>query len=197
MGTRVLFLTGFEPFLDVPVNVSGELARALDGELLNGVELRSFVLPVSFRETPVAYLSALNSVAGEEVVALCSLGVHGKPYFRLESRARAILDSKKPDADGVLPAELEPLGDQDRSTTVHLERLARALRDGGGQDVRVSQDAGGYLCERCYWDVLGESSARKIPGVFLHVPPLDALPVEQQLPVVKSFLLELLAQALD
>ena len=51
---RTLLLTGFEPFLDVAVNPSGLVARAMDGERLgpHGPRLRGVELPVSFARAP-------------------------------------------------------------------------------------------------------------------------------------------------
>jgi len=187
----LLFLTGFGPFADIPANPSGEMARALQGQTIGGAEIRSCVLPVSFRSMPAVYAGALAALADAPLVALCSLGVQREATFRLERRARPRLDSTKADVEGAFAAEYEPLGASERRTTADLESLARAMGDGAGLGVRISEDAGGYLCERCYWDVLGESARRGVPGVFLHVPPPEALALEDQLGPVRALLEEL------
>lgn len=194
MPQPILFLTGFEPFLDTPINASGELARALHGSTVAGARIHAVVLPVTFDGMPPAYHAALEALPSAPL-ALCSLGVQREPYFRLENRARPVLDSHKPDTSGVFASEQAPLGSADRRTTLDLEVLAQAVHTAGGEDVRISEDAGGYVCERCYWEVLGESLARDVPGVFLHVPPITALALNEQLAPVRGFLAELVRQA--
>ena len=194
MPQPILFLTGFEPFLDTPVNASGELARALDGAIVGDARVHAVVLPVTFDGMPPAYRAALKALPAPPL-ALCSLGVQRESYFRLENRARPVLDSHKPDTSGAFASEQAPLGAADRRTTLDLEVLAQAIHAAGGEDVRISEDAGGYVCERCYWEVLGESLARDIPAVFLHVPPITALSLDEQLAPVRGFLVELVRQA--
>mgnify|MGYP002631527652 CR=1 FL=1 len=192
MGAPTLLLTGFEPFLDVKVNASGELAKRLNGVLLDGVEVRSAILPVSFRELPGAYEQALQ---GTLPLALCSLGVQRAPYYRLESRARPNLASAKPDNTGEFAADQAPLGESPLVSRAQLGALGQSLLTAGAGYVRMSEDAGGYLCERCYWEVLAAAEERGIPGVFLHVPPVEELDVALQLVPVTAMLRELIRQA--
>ncbi len=195
MTKPILFLTGFEPFLDTVVNSSGELARALHGSEVSGVEIHATVLPVSFQRMPVAYGEALGALPAERVIALLSLGVQRESYFRLETRARPVLDSAKPDVDGAYVRDLKALGKAERTSSLDLESLAQSMRDVDARDVRLSSDAGGYVCERCYWELLGIAGERGLSGCFLHVPPIDAYTVEQQLVPVRAFIDELISQA--
>jgi pyroglutamyl-peptidase len=189
---RTLLLTGFVPFLDVKVNASGELAKRVDGLEVEGVLIRTAVLPVSFRELPGAYAAALE---GLEPVALCSMGVQREAYYRLESRARAKLESEAPDNLGEFAGDQPPLGPADLACQVDLEALTRAMQAANAGDVRVSDDAGGYLCERCYWEALSTGKRLGVPGLFLHVPPVEAFTIEEQVPVVTAMLAELIRQA--
>lgn len=197
---RTLLLTGFEPFLDVHLNPSGELARALDGARLGGgaagdLEVRGRVLPVAFERAPRELEAALDEL-GEGVAAVVSLGVHRGTPFRLEERARSVFQSTQPDNDGHLGAAVELEGPPERRTTLDLERCERWLQEAGAAEVSRSSDAGGYLCERIYRAGLDAAAGLEIPALFLHVPPVEHLTVSGQEPVVRGFL-EALARHLD
>lgn len=183
-----LLLTGFEPFLDVRVNPSGEVARALDGAVLaDGRRVRGVVLPVSFDRAPGALRRAAEAAAGE-LTAVVSLGVHRGPQFRLEGRARARFGSGQPDNDGVLGATVELVGPEERRPSLDLDRLEQALRAAGAPSTSRSEDAGGYLCERIFREGLDLGAERGIPALFLHVPPADEVAVERQVQVVRAWL---------
>ena len=107
-----LMLTGFEPFLDVKLNPSGEIARALDGRLIAGTTVHSAILPVAYRSLGPSYARALEELEPSLPIALLSLGVHREGFFRLETRARPVLDSEQPDSEGRRAAQIDPLGDR-------------------------------------------------------------------------------------
>ena len=186
-----LLLTGFEPFDGVPVNPSGEIVRALDRQWLEGstetsVRVRAAVLPVSFARTPAAIAEALHALAAPPV-ALLSLGVHRGPEFRLERRARSTFHSAKPDNDGVLGAGEVAPGPAERVATVDVSVAEAALRYAGAEATVLSDDAGGYLCERAYRAGLDHAEEGGFPALFLHVPPLEFVSLEHQVRVVRGF----------
>ncbi len=195
MATPYVFLTGFGPFLDVELNPSGELARALDGATFDGARVRAIVLPVAFDEVAPAYRGALAGRGDERPLALLSLGVHREAWYRLERRARPQLTSTKPDTGGRSAAELPPLGATELHTGLDLEALAAALERGGAREVGLSDDAGGYVCERTYYEVLERAAEYGVPGLFLHVPPADLVPIAEQRGPVEALVRELVRQA--
>ena len=116
------------------------------------------------------------------------LGVQRSPWFRLERVALAELRSAKHDNDGVRAAGVRLAGEPRLETGLDLDALARALVAGGAADVRVSDDAGGFVCERVYHHALTRARERGIPAVFLHVPPLAAVGLEAQTRAVAALL---------
>jgi pyroglutamyl-peptidase len=180
----ILLLTGFGPFAGVPDNPSGRAAEALTAE--RGVH--SAVLPVSFRGAPRAFDAALARLAPAVPVALVGLGVHRGAEFRLERRACRPLRSLQPDLEGVCAAAVALEGPGELCTGVDLEALAGELRLAGARSVRISDDAGGYVCERLYRHALETGARLGIPAVFLHVPPCAAVPLEFQIPVVRALI---------
>jgi len=145
--TQIL-LTGFEPFRQWPVNSSWEAVRHLAER--RG-DLSAKRLPVD-HELAATAVRALIDELRPEIVLLT--GLADDPVPRLERLGRA----------GPLPPHGGP-----------SERPGRwpwaAARDGvveQGLPIRLSDDAGGYVCDTTYWAALGTG----VPLVaFLHLPP--------------------------
>jgi len=194
MSAIEILLTGFGPFLDVELNPSGELASALDGRELAGARVRSTILPVTFGGVGPALDAALESLFDVPPAALLSMGVQREAWFRVERRARPELGSNQLDGDGLRGAEVGPLGEREFVTGLELEPLVEALRRGGAGEAGISDDAGGYVCECTYHALLERAERLGVPALFLHVPPVQAVPVEQQLSPVSALIEELVRQ---
>lgn len=194
-----ILITGFEPFLDVTLNPSGEVAQRLDGELLEPIasqggviRLVGAVLPVSFERAPGAFSGAVDAL-GTPPLAVLSLGVHRGNSFRLESRARATFQSIKPDNDGALGGSIALPGPAVRTTSVDLSAAEDWLLEAGAPEVMRSEDAGGYLCERIFRAGLDKGEEGGFSALFLHVPPVEAVPIDAQERIVCEFVRRLAA----
>jgi len=161
-----LLVTGFGPFLDVPVNPSGLIAERLDGAELGsidgGLKIVGRLLPVAFHAAAVAVTEAIALYRPTVVVLI---GVARGPDYRLERVATPIVTSEQPDASGRGHLGLQ-LGSDPRESASSVAELADAL-GALGFDVKLSTDCGGYVCNSTYYSALGVA-----PGaVFLHIPP--------------------------
>lgn len=185
-----VLLTGFGPFPGVSENPSGRIARVLAAD----PGIHAVVLPVGFRSAPLAFDAALAELGGVGPAALVGLGVHPGPGFRLERRAGHPLRSTRPDVEGVCAREVPLAGPCERSSGLDLGALAAAL-SGSGADVRVSGDAGGYVCERLYLHALEAGERLAVPCVFLHVPPLTEVALDAQVALVRALLREIRSRA--
>jgi pyroglutamyl-peptidase len=186
-----ILLSGFGPFQGVERNPSGLIAAAL----ADRPGVHSVVLPVSFRGAARGFDAALAKLEPVEPVALVGLGVHPGIEFRLERRACHPLRSEKPDLDGVCASALQLDGPSERHTRMDLAALGAELCKAGAEHVTVSSDAGGYVCERLYLHALAVGERLGIASVFLHVPPLTAVPLERQIPVVGALLAAIRSRA--
>ena len=143
-----ILLTGFEPFRQWPVNSSWEAVRHLAER--RG-DLSTERLPVD-HELAAAAVRALIDRARPEIVLLT--GLADDPVPRLERLGRS----------GPLPVDGGP-------TERHGRWPWAAARDrvaANGLPLRLSDDAGGYVCDTTYWAALGT----EVPLVaFLHLPP--------------------------
>lgn len=201
MSDAVILVTGFGAFLDVTENPSRAVARALadDVELQAALGARVLAgeLPVVFEEIAPALDEHLRVArASGQLAAVLALGVQREASFRLERRARHVLSSEKLDNAGVAGAGLELTPPRELRTSADLEHLEAALRAAGAADVTISDDAGGYVCERTYHALLGRAEEHGLPAVFLHLPPEAELAAAEQLPYVAACLRALATQAL-
>lgn len=191
MTLPLVLVTGFGAFLDVERNPSGELARLLEAEPPEGCRVRGIELPVTFDGAPVAIAEELERL-GQTPVLLLGTGVHRGPCFRLEKQARGNLKSDRPDNAGrIADGEGIVLG-EDLATELELSSLVPLLEAPELDPVMLSEDAGGYVCERTYHALLTEANARSIPALFLHVPPLEFMESERQAAHARALVAELI-----
>ena len=189
--SALVLVTGFGPFFQVDRNPSGELARLLEACPPDGFEVIGTELPVTFEGAGTALRDFVASHRDRSPAFLLSLGVQRTPAFRLERNARARLDSQKPDNEGRRASGVAVLGERDLSTTFDLEALAPCLQADELEPVLLSEDAGGFVCERTYYELLVLSEELGVPALFLHVPPWDAMAPERQVVHVRALLSEM------
>lgn len=181
-----IYLTGFGAFEEVTENPSGALAERLAGSRVGGLELRTRVLPVSFARAPATIREDLAQRSRSPAL-LVGLGVMREEGFRLELRARRSLAARdRRDVDGCTPETSNAPGASGELTSGMGESLAPWLADRPGW--RASQDAGAYVCERVYRQLLEEGQRRGVPAVFVHVPPLASLGLAHQEEELLAFL---------
>ena len=195
MTDPLLLVTGFGPYEDVEENPSGRLVERLDLDPPAGVEIAARILPVSFRGSVAELDDALTALEPRTPAAILSLGVRKKgQHFRLERRAASTLVEGRPDILGVDAAELGLVPGPELTTTLDMAPLSDALRAGGADEVEVSDDAGGYVCERVYRHALERGAELGVPAVFLHVPALRHVSLAKQLRPVRMLVSALARQ---
>jgi pyroglutamyl-peptidase len=178
---KKLLLTGFEPFLDHPINPTEELVLRLDGAQIGEYEVKGVLLPVDFEKAPVAILEAVREFAPDAVL---SLGLAaGRTQITPERIAincrdgaadnsgRALVDSKivENGADGYF-------------STLPIRMLVDSLNE-KGYPARISNSAGTYLCNNVMYTVLHELMEKKkvdIPAGFVHVPASHELVIDEK-----------------
>ncbi|MEL6209683.1 MAG: hypothetical protein AAFR44_05770 [Pseudomonadota bacterium] len=141
-----LLITGFEAFGGRPANTSWRLAVALAACAGPGAVARRLEVD----HVPAA--RALRRFCLERPSALMMLGEWSGSSFRIERYAR--------------PGPLAPWAGGVRPARWPVVPLFRAMRR-AALPVRLSEDAGRYVCDTSYWAALGTSVPRV---VFVHVP---------------------------
>ncbi|MFT4647444.1 MAG: pyrrolidone-carboxylate peptidase [Glaciecola sp.] len=187
MTAPYLLVTGFGAFETVLDNPSGRLAEALNAR----PDVIGVRVPVTYGGVGDELQGILEGFA-QAPAGILAMGVHRGPNFRLEVQAGAVPPSARPDTDGVVsqigPRALVASG----FDLAACEQTCQAVTT---HPVYVSQDAGGYVCDFLYGIALRRAQELGVQALFLHVPPLDAVPFSDQEPVVQALVDELLAQA--
>ncbi len=187
MTAPILLVTGFGDFETVVDNPSGRLAEAVDSRP-DAVGIR---LPVTYGGVGDELDRALAGL-DRAPVGILAMGVHRGPEFRLEARAGAVPPSHRPDTEG----RISQVGPRALiRSAFDLEACERACAAATGHPVYVSQDAGGYVCDFVYGIALRRARTLGVGALFLHVPPIAAVALAEQEPVVQALVDELLAQA--
>jgi 8-oxo-dGTP diphosphatase len=162
MQGRIL-VTGFGPFGEHLSNISGEVAKLLDGEVIRDCLIESLVLPVDESGSRVVS-DLLND---NKYQAIMHLGLAEKAEFpRIEMKAKDILDFRIPDNSGRLLRDTKISGKGDLDSTIVPEDwdIAKMI-----DNPIISQDAGEYLCnETLYRTLLALND--DTPCFFLHLP---------------------------
>ncbi|MDZ7817028.1 MAG: hypothetical protein U5N86_13905 [Planctomycetota bacterium] len=168
---KTLLLTGFEQFGGAELNPSYEALKGLDGTRINCWTIRTARLDVAW-DSPMKQLRSL--IEEHEPHTIISFG-QGKPRsFTVEAVAR---NQRKilPDNLRKLPSTQKILADgpDAYSYEARAEAVAQELSDRGFR-IRVSRNAGGYLCEECLYSARHLMAKGEIEGkaMFFHVPPL-------------------------
>lgn len=169
------FVTGFLAFGGIVENPSAALAAARGR--------RHALLEVAFD----AVDEFLDRAAGDDSFdRLLMIGVcgHGS-LMQFEQIARNHVGAL-PDVRGHVrgPRAIEPAGPGHVATTLWTGPMCEAMLEIA--HASVSHDAGSYVCNYAYYRALRRLPHKRVG--FLHVPPVEALPLEAQ----KSFVLSLI-----
>jgi len=161
-------LTCFGPFGDLTENPTVEVTAGFAGRVV----LRT---------------SLASSVPLDGVTAAVAVGVALKrEVVCVERVAINVADFRIPDVDGHQPHGVPVVagGPDAFLTAVDVRGLADAIAS-AGTPARVSNTAGTFVCNAWYYRLLHALAPRGVPVVFLHLPPLEVLPLEQQIEAVR------------
>jgi pyroglutamyl-peptidase len=172
-----ILLAGFGPFPGAPVNPSAALARALArrrrpalAELQRTVHVFATNYASVDRDMPQLFAEK------PDIVLIFGLAARRR-YISIETRARNAVSRLFPDAGGQRSARgfIENGGPDALRGRAPFYRLLGATRP-TNVPVRLSRDAGRYLCNYAYWRAL-EQSPRGQPLVqFVHIPVVKRNP---------------------
>lgn len=165
-----ILVTGFGPFPGVTKNTSGSLARALarSGRVKRVARVSALVLPTVYAE--IAKLP--GRVARKRPDAVLMFGLAGRArILRIETRGGNQASSKYPDAKRRKPPRvLIPGAAKILKVTAPAGVLLKAAR-ATGTSARLSNDAGGYVCNAAIFHMLNATHGKRAPLVaFVHIP---------------------------
>jgi pyroglutamyl-peptidase len=175
--TPLILVTGFGRFPGAPINPTAQLVKRLARlrrPALAGHTIVAHVFTTSYAAVDQQLAKLVGQLRPDAIVMF---GLAGRSdALRIETLARNRTLRVLPDAAGSVPkrASIEHGGEAMRGRAP-FATLAAAIRTTGLR-VRLSADAGRYVCNYTYWRAL---EATRQPGgpvvvTFVHVPALRA-----------------------
>jgi pyroglutamyl-peptidase len=170
-------LAGFGPFPGTPVNPSAVLVKALARRrrpALADIACISHIFATAY----AAVDRDLPKLLGDAPDIVLMFGVAtGRRQLCIETRARNALSLLHPDARGYSPPRgvIAPNGPTALRGTAPFWQLLGAART-RGFPVRLSRDAGRYLCNYTYWRALERTRNAGPLVLFVHIPAVALRP---------------------
>jgi pyroglutamyl-peptidase len=163
---KTLLLTGFEPFLEFPINPTEKIVKELDGACIGGYQIKGLLLPVDYRE---AGERILEEIKKQEPDAVLSLGLAAGRSTITPERIAINCRDGAPDNNGVVlnDASIIEDGPDGYFSTLPIRQFVDKLNE-SGYPAKISNTAGTYLCNNVMYVVLHEVKDR--PVGFVHIP---------------------------
>jgi pyroglutamyl-peptidase len=176
---RVL-ITAFGPFPGAPFNPTPAVAKRLvqlRRPGLSGTDRHLHVFRTSYGAVD-AELPTLLAREQPDIVLMLGLAARTR-HIRIETRARNARSVLLSDRDGRVPrAQIDCEGPSWLPGRAPFRRLLAATRS-APVPTRLSRDAGRYLCNYLYWQVLRQSK-RPAMIAFVHVPQIRTSPTRRR-----------------
>lgn len=168
---HVLLLTAFEPFGDSAVNPSQRVLEVIEGEGIDGVELRPLLLPVIGGVATRRLVAAIRRLRPDVVV---SLGESGRvSAITVERIAVNLRDYPIADNVGRRVRERPVVrGGPDAIFATLPVRAIVAAIERAGVPAAVSSSAGTFLCNEVMYAALHATRDTATRTGFIHVPRL-------------------------
>jgi pyroglutamyl-peptidase len=206
-----ILVTGFEPFGGQSLNPSWEVARALHGLQLPGLQGAQVVavqLPCVFAQALPALQQALMQHTPDIVLALGQ--AEGRCDLSVERIAINVMDARIPDNAGAQPIDVPVIagGPASYFSTLPIKSLVAGLR-AAGFPASVSQTAGTFVCNQVFYALQHTLAGQGVHSGFVHLPllpeqaahwpgpSLPSWPVGLQIAAVKQALDLLVAHRLQ
>ncbi|KMK74355.1 pyroglutamyl-peptidase I [Alkalihalobacillus pseudalcaliphilus] len=176
---KKLLLTGFEPFLDFPVNPTQKIAEELAGLQIGDYHIYSEILPVNFKKAGQVVLSHIEDYQPDAVILLGLAG--GRSKITPERIAINVNDGPvdnfghKPEGEVI-----QEDGADGYFSTLPIRKMVRLLKE-NGLPADISNSAGAYLCNHVMYQALyrNRKNGDSIPTGFIHIPASHDLAIQQ------------------
>ena len=166
-------MTGFEPFGGDQINPSWEIAKALNGQKIAGVNIIARMLPCVFGEALKVLQQSIDEVNPDLVLALGQAG--GRSDFSIERIAINIDDARIADNAGAQPIDQPVVNGAPAAyfSTLPIKTMVAELR-AAGHPASVSQTAGTFVCNHVFFGLQHALHGSGVRSGFMHLPLLPA-----------------------
>ena len=167
-----VLLTGFEPFNNARLNPSGELVNRVEANSVEGAQITTAVLPVTYKESATELLSLIQEQDPD--VVICFGQAEGRISITPERFAVNLNDASISDNSG--EKRVNQRISEDASTafesTLPVSDLVSALKE-KGIPAAASLSAGAFVCNHIFYEMQRAlEGTGKVSG-FVHVPLMN------------------------
>ena len=194
---KKVLVTGFEPFGGEKINPSEEIARELNGRVIQGRMVVGRILPCVFGAANAELRRLIREVKPELVIAVGQAG--GRAEITPERVAINVDDARIPDNTGARPIDTAVVarGPAAYWSTLPIKRIVAAMRS-RGIPAAVSQTAGTFVCNHVFYGLMHAlKSQRSVRAGFIHVPFLPEQAGKGQASLSQEKMAEAIAVAVD
>ncbi|MFC7363905.1 MULTISPECIES: pyroglutamyl-peptidase I [Bhargavaea] len=167
---KTILLTGFEPFLDYPVNPTMRIAEELDRAVIGDYQICTRILPVDFSKASARLIGLIREVEPDVTV---SLGLAAGRYKITPERIAVNVKDGAADNEGHTPVD-EPIEEEAADayfSTLPVRGMVNALLE-AGLPAEISNTAGAYLCNNVMYAGLhyAKTENPEMKSGFIHIP---------------------------
>jgi pyroglutamyl-peptidase len=189
MASDCLLLTGFEPFDGETVNVSWQVAAALHGRQVGGLQVMAVELPCVFGAALESLYTELRRWRPAMVLAMGQAA--GRAELSFERVAINVDDARIADNAGASPIDTPVIRRAPAAyfSTLPIKAMAAAAQ-AAGLPAGISASAGTFVCNHVFFGLQHRLRRSPVRSGFLHLPllpaqvadaaGLPALPLEDQ-----------------
>ncbi len=166
----LVLMSGFEPFGAYDTNPSYDALIPLHEQLILNLDIRVIEIPVTWESGWPSLLEKIDELNPDVVVGT---GVAGSDAMRFETLARNVASGKDEDDMTLSGEPVVTGGPATIPTELPVSQMSDAM-DGGGFDVMISDNAGDFLCNYVFYNLMYHVDNSDDPPVaagFIHVPP--------------------------
>ncbi|WP_099159848.1 pyroglutamyl-peptidase I [Virgibacillus ndiopensis] len=179
---KKLLLTGFDPFLEFPINPTTDIVNELAGTQLNEFEIIGEVLSVDFHKSGQQLVELIEKHNPDTVI---SLGLAGGRNCITPERIAINCNDGPVDNNGHKPSgeKIFDHGPDGYLSTLPIYEMIDKLTE-LGIPAKISNTAGTYLCNNVMYHGLHYLKENRLDhrAGFIHIPASHALAVKKSMP---------------
>ncbi len=176
--TTTVLLTGFEAFGHTPINPAEQVARALDGTLVDDAKIVARVVPNVFFKAIEVVRTAIEDLQPDIVLMLGEYG--GRAVITVERIAHNLNDSTRyrlADNDGIALQDRPtvPGGPVAYYSTLPIRAMVKAMR-AAGVPADISDTPGTFCCNHLMYGILHyvATTDQTLRAGWIHLPYLPS-----------------------